>query len=289
MLTDHKIAQSDINFFDQNGFLIVRNALDTKQVENLITAGDRLINSEEKTNRQCTNNGRYDGFRNTITLDPIFMELIDHERILPTVVQLLGSSLKVMTSHLIYKYPDEEEAPDSYRIPGWHRDYLMATNDLGNVAIPRLLVKCAYFLTDLTEKDRGVTMVAPRSHLLTHSPVIPANNNDPEGALEPSLQPGDCLIFENRTFHAGALHRGAEIRKTIMMGYGFRWVMPMDYVRQSREFIATLSPIQRFLVGEPYEEVEAFQPDGGKNPIAEWCNDRGIPNFRHPQVQRETQ
>jgi ectoine hydroxylase-related dioxygenase (phytanoyl-CoA dioxygenase family) len=194
-----------------------------------------------------------------------------------------------MTSHLIYKYPDEEEATDSHRIPGWHRDYLMATNDLGNVAIPRLLVKCAYFLTDLTEKDRGVTMVAPRSHLLTHPPVIPANNNDPEGALEPSLEPGDCLIFENRTFHAGALHRGAEIRKTIMMGYGFRWVMPMDYVRQSKEFVATLSPIQRFLVGEPYEEVEAFQPDGGKNPIAEWCNDRELPNFRHPQVQRETQ
>tara|TARA_B100000579_G_scaffold433749_1_gene453133 strand:- start:1002 stop:1871 length:870 start_codon:yes stop_codon:yes gene_type:complete len=289
MLMDHKIAQSDINFFDQNGFLIVRNALDTKQVEDLITAGDRLINSEEKTNRQCTNDGRYDGFRNTITLDRIFVELIDHERILPTVVQLLGSSLKLITSHLIYKHPDEEEAPDSHRMPGWHRDYLMATNDLGNVAIPRLLVKCAYFLTDLTEKDRGVTMVAPRSHLLTHTPVIPANNNDPEGALEPSLEPGDCLIFENRTFHAGALHRGAEIRKTIMMGYGYRWVMPMDYLRQSKEFVATLSPIQRFLVGEPYEEVEAFQPDGGKNPVAEWCNERGLPNFRHPQVQGENQ
>ena len=104
-----------------------------------------------------------------------------------------------------------------------------------------------------------------------------------------SLEPGDCLIFENRTFHAGALHRGAEIRKTIMMGYGYRWVMPMDYLRQSKEFVATLSPIQRFLVGEPYEEVEAFQPDGGKNPIAEWCNERGLPNFRHPQVQGETE
>lgn len=286
MLMDHKIPQSDIDFFDHNGFLIVRNALDAEQVKDLITAGDQLIGSKEQINRQCTNDGRYDGFRNTIALDSTFAELIDHERILPTVVQLLGASLKIMTSHLIYKYPDEEEAPDTHRMPGWHRDYLMATNDLGNVAIPRLLVKCAYYLTDLREKERGVTMVAPGSHLLTHPPVIPANQKDPLGALEPSLEPGDCLIFENRTFHAGALHRGSEIRKTIMMGYGCRWVMPMDYVSQSKDVLATLSPIQRFLVGEPYEEVEAFQPDGGKNPIAEWCNERGIPTSRHPQVQR---
>ena len=34
--------------------------------------------------------------------------------------------------------------------PGWHRDYAQATNDMGNAAIPRLLVKCAYYLTDLT-------------------------------------------------------------------------------------------------------------------------------------------
>jgi ectoine hydroxylase-related dioxygenase (phytanoyl-CoA dioxygenase family) len=286
VLMDHKIPQSDIDFFDQNGFLIVRNALDTEQVKDLITAGDQLIDSKEQVNRQCTNDGRYDGFRNTIALDSTFAELIDHERILPTVVQLLGASLKIMTSHLIYKYPDEAEVPDTHRMPGWHRDYLMATNDLGNVAIPRLLVKCAYYLTDLREKERGVTMVAPGSHLLTHPPVIPANQKDPLGALEPSLEPGDCLIFENRTFHAGALHRGSEVRKTIMMGYGCRWVMPMDYVSQSKDVLATLSPIQRFLVGEPYEEVEAFQPDGGKNPIVEWCNERGIPTSRHPQVQR---
>ena len=106
---DHKIPQSDIDFFDQNGFLIVRNALDTEQVTDLITAGDQLIGSKEQINRQCTNDGRYDGFRNTIALDSTFAELIDHERILPTVVQLLGASLKIMTSHLIYKYPDEEE------------------------------------------------------------------------------------------------------------------------------------------------------------------------------------
>jgi ectoine hydroxylase-related dioxygenase (phytanoyl-CoA dioxygenase family) len=286
MLKKIIIPQQDIDHFDQQGYLIVRNALDAETVARLIEAGDRLVDSDQQKGRQTAANGIYDGFRNSIALDAAFAELIDHERILPTVVQLLGASLQVMTSHLIYKQPDPAELPDTQRLPGWHRDYAMATHDLGNAAIPRLLVKCAYYLTDLSERGRGATMVAPGSHLLEGRPEIPAGEVDPHGAVEPSLQPGDCLIFENRTFHAGALHRGAETRKASMVGYGYRWVVPMDYVKQEADFLETLTPFQRFLVGEAFDEVETFQINGGRNPIAEWCDEHELPKARHPQPQR---
>ena len=285
MLPYKPIPQEDIDHFDQQGYLIVRNALDSETIERLIAAGDRLLESDLQTNRQTNNGGIYDGFRNSISLDPAFAGLIDQEKILPIVVQLLGASLHVMTSHLIYKQPDAPDKPDTYRLPGWHRDYAMAMHDMGHGAIPRLLVKCAYYLTDLSEKGRGVTMVSPGSNLLTDNPEIPAGQVDPENAVEPELQPGDCLIFENRTFHAGALHRGDTTRKAIMVGYGYRWVMPMDYVKQDAEFVQMLSPLQRFLVGEPFDDVETFQVNGGRNPIAEWCDEHGLPKARHPQVQ----
>lgn len=285
MLKHHSISEADIDFFDKNGYLIVRNALDQDTVQSLAEAGDRLIASDLKTNRQTASNGQYDGFRNAISLDPAFADLIDHERILPTVVQLLGANLHVMTSHLIVKQPDDEDAPLTARLPGWHRDYAQAMHDMGDVAIPRLLVKCAYYLTDLTEKNRGVTMVSPGSHLLTERPPIPDGEADPLGAVEPSIAPGDCLIFENRTFHAGAAHRGPDPRRAIMIGYGYRWVMPMDYVTQEAEFVDTLSPLQKYLVGEPFEKVEEFEFKGGRNPIAEWCEEHGIPTARHPMSQ----
>ena len=285
MLTHHPLPASDIQFFDDNGYLIVRNALDQDTVAELVEASDRLLATDLRTNRQTASNGQYDGFRNAITLDDAFASLIDHERILPTVVQLLGSNLHVMTSHLIVKQPDAEDAPLNARLPGWHRDYAQAMHDMGNVAIPRLLVKCAYYLTDLTERNRGVTMVTPGSHLLTERPEIPEGQADPIGAIEPSIAPGDCLIFENRTFHAGAAHRGPDPRRAIMIGYGYRWVMPMDYITQDHTFLSKLTPLQRYLVGDEYEHVEEFQFAGGRNPIAEWCEEHGIPKARHPQSQ----
>ena len=242
-------------------------------------------------NSNLTENGSsweklYDGFRNVVTLDDTFVSLIDHPKILPVVVQLLGANLHVMTSHLIYKHPDPEEYPDSRRHPGWHRDYLRATRDLGNAAIPRLLVKCAYYLTDLTLPNRGATMIAPGSNHLIGRPDIPDGHADPLNAVEPSLQPGDCLIFENRTFHAGALHRGTDIRKAVMIGYGYRWVVPMDYVTQSEDFLARLTPLQRYLLGGEIEKTVEYRSEGGRNPLKEWCEELGIPDTRPPQPQR---
>ena len=287
MLEHTPVSQEDIDHFDQKGYLIVRNALDSEMIARLIEASDRLLASDLKTNRQTSAEGRYDGFRNSITLDDAFIPLIDHPGILPIVAQLLGADLHIMTSHLIYKHPDPADSLDSHRMPGWHRDYAMATNDLGNAAIPRMLVKCAYYFTDLTERNRGATMVAPGSNHLLGRPEIPEGKVDPVDAVEPSLQPGDCLIFENRTFHAGAVHRGPDTRKAIMIGYGYRWVVPMDYVTQSPEFTDKLTPLQGFLVDKPVDDVAEFQVRGGLNPIEEWCKDNGIPTTRHPEPQRK--
>jgi len=282
------LAEAERDHFDQQGYLIVRQALDPDAVARLLDAGDRLLASDLRTGRQQAADLRYDGFRNTIALDDAFIPLIDHERILPTVVQLLGADLHIMTSHLIHKLPDPADTPPTHRLPGWHRDYAMAMGDMGHRAIPRMLVKCAYYLTDLSEPSRGATMVAPGSHLLTEPPAR-LDDGDPAGAIEPSLQPGDCLIFENRTFHAGGIHLGTDARKAIMVGYGYRWVVPMDYRTQVPAFLHKLTPLQRFLVGEPYEEVAEFQVHGGRNPLQEWCEEHGFSVARHPQAQTQVQ
>ncbi|MEE2657318.1 MAG: phytanoyl-CoA dioxygenase family protein [Candidatus Latescibacterota bacterium] len=267
--------------FDEEGYLIIRNALDAKQIATLIEAGDQLIATDLGKGRQRATDGQRDGFRNCVALDPAFVPLIDHPTMLPLVVQLLGANLQLMTSHLIHSKPDPPGTNPIRRQPGWHRDYAQAMMDMGHAAIPRIELKCAYYLTDLTEPSSGVTMVVPGSNRLKVPLYVP-EGGDPKGTLEPSLQPGDCLIFENRTWHAGAVNLTDVTRKAVMIGYGYRWVMPMDFRRQASEFVDRLSPLQKYLVGESLNTDSAFHPQGGYNPLREWCEAHGLPTARHP-------
>ncbi len=281
MLDYTPIPQDDIKFFDDNGYLIVRNALDSQAISTLIEASDRLIASDHQIGRQSRADGRYDGFRNSVTLDDAFIPLMTHPAILPLVVHLLGSNLQLMTSHLIYKSPDPAGTPETHRDPGWHRDYLQAMMALGHYSIPRIELKCAYYFTDLSQPNSGATMFVPGSNHLTDPIEIPEGQSDPDGAVEPLLNPGDCVLFENRTYHAGAANLSSWIRKGIMIGYGYRWVMPMDFRSQSESFVEKLTPLERFLVGESFDDVRGFQPNGGANPLADWCKTHGLPTARH--------
>ena len=281
MLEYTPVTAEQIRQFDEQGYLVIRNVLDDATIAQLIAASDRLIDSDLQTNRQSNPTGLYDGFRNTVTLDDTYIPLMTHPKILTIVVHLLGSNLQLMTSHLIYKYPNPPDTPDTHRAPGWHRDYMQAMQALGHYSIPRIELKCAYYFTDLSQPKSGNTMVVPGSNLLTERLEIPAGQADPAGAIEPLLQPGYCLLFENRTWHAGAVNLSDHIRKGIMIGYGYRCVMPMDFRRQSEDFIAKLSPLERFLAGEAYDDVAGFQPDGVANPLRDWCKEHGLPTARH--------
>ncbi len=281
MLKYTPIPEEQIRSFDENGYLIVRNALDNDTISNLLEVSDRLIASEHQIGRQSRADGRYDGFRNAVTLDDAYIPLLTHSTILPLVVHLLGSNLQLMTSHLIYKSPDPTGTPETHRDPGWHRDYMQAMMALGHYSIPRIELKCAYYFTDLSEPNTGATMVVPGSNQLTAPIAIPEGQIDPANAVEPLLNPGDCLLFENRTYHAGGANFSSWIRKGIMIGYGYRWVMPMDFRSQDASFVEKLTPMERFLVGEQYDDVKGFQPSGGANPLEDWCKQHKVPTARH--------
>ncbi len=269
-LTDEQRQQ-----FRDEGYLIVRNALDEGTISPLIEAGNRLIATDQRFNRYQTSEF-YDGFRNCIAMDDAFIPLLTNSVTLPLVIQLLGSNLQLSTSHLIYRHPDPPGTAPSVRRPGWHRDGGRTQLDLGQDNYPRLGLKCAFYLTDLSEPQSGVTMLAPGSNQLKERVEIAEGETDPANALEPLLNPGDCVIFEYRTWHAGAPNFKDITRKCVMIGYCYRWLKPMDYVKQGASFIDKLSDIERYLVGEEVDDTLEFQPQGGANPLNEWCVQHGI-------------
>ncbi len=273
-LTEEQRAQ-----FHNEGYLILRNVLDEATISNLIAAGDRLIASEERLNRQ-KNSEFYDGYRNCISMDDAYIPLVTNEVTLPLVIQLLGSNVQLSTSHLIHRHPDPPGSPDTLRRPGWHRDNGRTSLDLGPDNYPRIGLKCAFYLTDLSEPNSGVTMLAPGSNQLKVGVDIPDGKVDPANAIEPLLNPGDCVIFEYRTWHAGAPNFTTWTRKAVMIGYCYRWLKPMDYIKQDLALLEKLSDIEKYLVGEEVDDTREFQPTGGYNPLNEWCDRHGVEKDR---------
>ena len=73
-----KIAPEQKRQFDEEGYLVLREAIDSETVSALKEAGDRLIDSDRQLNRQRRPGGKYDGFRNCVSMDDAFLPL-DHQ------------------------------------------------------------------------------------------------------------------------------------------------------------------------------------------------------------------
>jgi ectoine hydroxylase-related dioxygenase (phytanoyl-CoA dioxygenase family) len=256
--------------FDEEGYLILRGALDAGLVGRLIEAGDRLMASDLTESRQ-TNSATYDSFRNSVSLDDTFLELLAHPATVPLVVQLFGPHLHLCTSHLIYKHPNSPDTPHTFRQPGWHRDVAHTPFDLGHANLPRMEMKIAYYLTDTTEPCSAVTMFAPGSNHWKEALRLPEGESDPPGAVEPRLRAGDAVFFENRTYHAGAVNLTGRTTKAIMMGYAYNWMRPMDYLLQPDELLEKVDDIGKQLLGGLKGPEGRFVPGGVVWPLREWC------------------
>lgn len=279
LLTDAQREQ-----FETDGFLIVRNALTPAEIEPLIAAGDRLCASDRTVDRsEYTTAAKTDGFRNCIALDDAFLPLLCHGQTVPLIAQLLSHNIQLITSHLIYKHPNPPGTLPTHRDPSWHRDVMNMPDDLGHANIPRIEIKCAYYLTDLTAPNSGVTLMARGSHRLKRRLDIPAGQVDPLTAVEPSLRAGDAILFENRTWHAGGGNLSGRIRKAVMFGYGYKWMRPMDFMTQPQALIDKVDDIGKQMLDGLQAPGGRFVPGGINDPLKNWLAQHGV----KPRVKEE--
>jgi hypothetical protein len=268
--------------FENDGFLIVRDVLDQPTIDRLIAASDRLLASDAQENRQRTPDGLYDGFRNCISMDDAYLPLMTHPKVVPLVVQIMGPNLWLFTSHLIYKYPDPHGTPTTKREPNWHRDIAGVDADLGMNHTPLLDIKVAFYLTDCTQPNSGATLFAPGSHKLKATLPRPQGSDDPSGFVEPSLRPGDCVFFENRTWHAAGANLSGRTRKVVMIGFTFRWLRPADFMVQPDSLAAKLCPIGQQFIGAAKDPSGHFIPGGINKPLKDWWAQNNLTGYPKP-------
>ncbi len=233
--------------FDEDGFLVIRDALSKLQVEALVQASDRLFASDRVADRSKPGDA-YDGFRNVVAFggEP-FERLLTNGATVPLAAQLLSRNLQLHTSQLIYKKPERPGADPKAMSPGWHRDIHTVPSDLGDDGNRRFEVKIAYYFSEARTRQSGVTLVARGSHRWTAKPTFDSQG-DPPDVVVPDLGPGDALLFENRTWHAATVNTSQVVRKCAIFGYSYRWMRPDDWVEQDPELLRRLDPVGRDLL-----------------------------------------
>ena len=269
-----RLEHEQREFFDQNGYMVVHNALDADMLGRVTAACDRIV--EEKY--EDLGSGRA-SLVNVVVEDDIFLPLLTWETTVPLVVQLLSFDIRLAKSHLIYNYPDPQDAKPS---TDWHRDFMESPFDLGPHRYPRMMIKIAYQLTDTTSLS-GNTILVPGSNNYTHRFQIPGGKNDPDGAVELELRAGDAFLFESRTFHRIGLNRTNVPRKCLMMGYGYGWLTPLDYDVQPDWLLEKVTdPIARQLVGGNKMPGTIIDPWA----LKEWAEKYGVERSSDIEYER---
>ena len=242
--------------FANDGYLVVRNALDPETVERLVAEADKLtapfLNKPELAGKPEYN---HLDLRRGLLKEKALLSLVANSTTVPLLVQLLSPNIHLHSTTVIYKRPEAPDAPSFRR--GWHRD-IRIPRDLGHEQLPLVGIKVCYCLTDFHEPNCGMTLMARGTHLRTEPLKLAKGEVDPLGVEVKDLQfnAGDALFFENRIFHTAAPNRSARTSKVVIYGYAYRWMKPEIYLEHPDEQqLLNVDPITRQLLGG-YRDVD---------------------------------
>ena len=242
--------------FAEDGYLVVRDALDQETVQRLLVESDKLaapfLNKPELAGKPEYN---HLDLRRGLLKEKALLALVANSSTVPLIVQLLSPNIHLHSTTVIYKRPEAHDAPSFRR--GWHRD-IRIPKDLGHEHLPLVGIKVCYCLTDFTQPNCGMTLMARGTHLRTEPLKIPKGAVDPSGVEVKDLQlnAGDALFFENRIFHTAAPNRSERTSKVVIYGYAYRWLKPEVYLENpDDEQLLHVDPIMRQLLGG-YRDVD---------------------------------
>ena len=254
--------------WEEDGVIVIDDFFESSELEALLAAVDRVKATVEASGAVDAEHGF--AIRNLVEYDDAFLELIDHPRMLPLVVDAFGANIQLRTSHLDYRppYPDAVQAelrnnlqpdPSANAVPGarnvgWHPDLsgLFAEASHDDV-LPMMEIKAYYTLSDTRESNCGNLWLVAGSFKRKTSELTDwkssGTSEPPPGAMELRLPPGAAVLWRTGCWHCVGPQLGTQTRKIIHIGYQHRWLRPTDFMEQEPALLARCSPIRQQLLG----------------------------------------
>jgi ectoine hydroxylase len=264
--------------FDRDGFLVVRSALTPDEAGFYRDALDRVYAAAE-ADRRIQPGGPLHQL-SAVANCPQAAGLLDHPATLPYVWSVLGWNIHVYHSHLDVHPP--LTARRRFRFE-WHQDGGRQNREIETDPRPRLSVKLAFWLSDLSEPGRGNLKVVPGSHRTNWIPGPPRRDvewPDPDGAIEVIANAGDVVLFDRRLWHARSDNYSPYTRKAMFFGYTFRWIAIRDENETvwSGDLAGRLSPVQRQLLGglPGIDGDHAWGHYPAATPLHGWLKERNL-------------
>ncbi|MCG9126788.1 phytanoyl-CoA dioxygenase family protein [Candidatus Poribacteria bacterium] len=273
---NYLITKEEREHFEKQGYLYIPNALSSDLRDRLLDAVDKLYDDAIATGK--ANPQTHWGYSNFIGKDDAFLDLVDHPTTLPKVWGILGWNIYLYHAHLHVKPPAPEDAHDGDGWLEWHQDSGRVNIEMETHPRPRLSMKVAYFLTDVSEPGRGNFYIRPGSHYsdepipeseISRDPREKTASDIPDDAIPVCVEPGTAVLFDRRLWHSRSPNTSDITRKALFYGYGYRWIRPKDDMVVEHLFERS-DPIRRQLLGDAVKNNGRYVPSDDDVPLRGW-------------------
>ncbi|MEK3914104.1 phytanoyl-CoA dioxygenase family protein [Paenibacillus sp. FSL H7-0331] len=263
----YALTEEERQTFNKTGYLILENALSPEQVAALTKEVDHIFETKVKAGHDTTKALFHPNF---IPDHQLFLDLLDYEKVLPKVWGILGWNIYLYHAHMIVTPPSGAEQND--KTFGWHQDSGRMNIEMESEPRPRMSLKVAYFLSDISEPGRGNFWIVPNSHL-NNTMVRPESGiGQLEGAIPVCVKPGTAVFFDRRLWHAASPNWSDITRKVLFYGYGYRWIRTKDDMTV-QDLYPKCDPIQRQLLGDGINCNGYYTPTDEEVPLKIWLKE----------------
>ena len=272
----HLLTEAERKHFEEQGYLYVSNALSSEMVEHLTNAIDKLHSDVLATGKAKPDN--HWGMSNFLEVDDAFLDLVDLPTTLPKVWGILGWNIYLYHVHMHVKPPAPQDAQEGDGWLEWHQDSGRVNIEMETHPRPRLSLKVAYFLTDVSEPGRGNFYIRPGSHFsdvplpeseISRDPREKTSSGIPEDAMSVCVEPGTAVLFDRRLWHSRSPNTSQMTRKALFYGYGYRWIRPKDDMTVEHLY-ERCDPIRRQLLGAAVRNNGRYVPTDEDVPLRGW-------------------
>jgi hypothetical protein len=266
---DHVLTDAERSSFDERGFFIVENAVPDDFRLRLIEGVDKVY-AQERANGL----GPYENlfYPNFLPEHGSFVELVDWPTTFPKVWGILGWNIYSYHCHLGVTPPLSPDAPRDKQRLGWHQDSGRVNREMEFHPRPRLSLKIAFVLSDLSEPGRANFCIVPGRQLEDELTFPEDETANPPEAMPVCAPAGSAVFFDRRLWHSASPNHSDITRKILFLGYSYRWLRPKDNfeVDALRE---QSPPIRAQLLGAGDGANNFYNPEEGTVPLKEWLKE----------------
>ncbi|UVI28345.1 phytanoyl-CoA dioxygenase family protein [Paenibacillus spongiae] len=210
----HALTDEQYLSWERDGFLVMENFLTAEEIKKYDDGLDSVVKLWKERgsyNSEHAQLANVDQVSAIIEYDDLFVELMEHPRMMKTLRDLLGDAFVMIDNDGLLKYP-QQKAHTS-----WHRD---TGNDLyvNGTRIP-FMVKVFYFLADVPY-DGGCLSFLPGSHKMRNDQLPKVGEpEDMPGHVRMNVKAGTAVAFHGSTYHSALNNFSSRTRRSVIYNY----------------------------------------------------------------------